>query len=117
MTATMQLRALALALLFGVATSVMAQPSLYHQRNGVNWVSGGVSLEERDAMREVAPDYNLQVVVAMRGSGEYRAEVPVSVEDQNGNAVLSVVTDGPWLFARVPPGRYRVRTGDGQETS
>ena len=66
-------------------------------------------------MRDVAPGFNLQVVVAMSGSGEYRAEVPVTVENLNGDPVLNVVTDGPWLFANVPPGRYRVRTGDGQE--
>ncbi len=81
----------------------------------MGWVSGGVSLEERDALRAVAPDYNLQVVVAMSGTGDYRADVPVSIEDANGDRVLSVVSDGPWLFARVAPGRYRVRTGDGQE--
>jgi hypothetical protein len=76
-----------------------------------------VSLEERDAMRDISPEYNLQIVFAMSGSGEYRADVPVWVEDQNGNAVLSIVTDGPWLFAKVPPGHYRVRSGDGQESS
>ncbi len=98
-----------------VATAAVAQPIGHRERNGVGWVSGGVSLEERDALRTVAPDYNLQVVVAMSGTGDYRADVPVSVEDANGNPVLSVVSDGPWLFARVAPGRYRVRTGDGQE--
>lgn len=85
--------------------------------NGVSWLTGGVTEEERNAMRDSAAGYNLQVVVAMEGSGAYRADVRVAVEDSHGDPVLSVVTDGPWLFASVAPGRYRVRTGDGQETA
>jgi hypothetical protein len=51
----------------------------------------------------------------MELTGENRAQAPVAVEDPNGNPVLATVTDGPWLYANVPPGRYRIRTGDGQE--
>jgi len=105
----------AMALGAALAATAVAQPLEHRARNGVNWMTGGVSLEERDVMRDFAPDYNLQVVVAIEGSGEYRAEVPVTIEDRNGDAVLNVVTDGPWLFARVALGRYRIRTGDGQE--
>jgi hypothetical protein len=109
-------RAFAAALGAAFATAAGAQTLIGHRApNGVAWLSGGVSLEERDALRDVAPDYNLRVVVATSGRGEYRADVPVTVEDRDGNPVLNVVTDGPWLFARVAPGRYRVRTGDGQE--
>jgi hypothetical protein len=108
-------QAMAVALASALAASALAQPVEHRARNGVNWLSGGVSEDERDAMRDAAPGFNLQVVVAMSGSGEYRADVPVTVENLNGEPVLNVVTDGPWLFANVPPGRYRVRTGDGQE--
>jgi hypothetical protein len=107
--------ACAIAVAFACAAAATAQPVSRHERNGVNWITGGVSEEDREAMRDVAGDFNLKVVVSMRGSGEYRADVPVSIEDQNGDRVLNVVIDGPWLFARVAPGRYRVRTGDGQE--
>lgn len=111
------IRSQALALVLGSALSAVAsaQPYGHRDANGVNWLSGGVSLEERDAMSDAASRYDLQVVLAMSDTGQYRAEVPVTVEDMNGNPVLSVVTDGPWLFANVPSGRYRVRTGDGQE--
>lgn len=109
-------RALALGgALVVFAACALAQPVSHRGGNGVSWLSGGVSEEERDAMRDSAANYNLQVVVAMEGSGAYRAGVPVAVEDSHGDRVLAVVTDGPWLFADVPPGRYRVRTDDGQE--
>src|SRR6266498_3487337 len=84
----------AMALGAALAATAVAQPLEHRARNGVNWMTGGVSLEERDVMRDFAPDYNLQVVVAIEGSGEYRAEVPVTIEDRNGDAVLNVVTDG-----------------------
>ena len=68
---------LTLALGAAVVTSASAQPYGNREPNGVRWLSGGVSLEERDAMRDVAPDYNLRVVVALARTGDYRADVPV----------------------------------------
>jgi hypothetical protein len=112
---TPSLKAVAIAIGAALAGVSGAQPFGHREPNGVDWLTGGVTIEERDAMRGVAPDYNLRVVVAVQRTGEYRSDVPISVEDGNGNPVLAVVTDGPWLFARVAPGRYRVRTGDGQE--
>jgi len=111
-------RALALAaVLVALAGTGEAQTVAHRNANGVSWLTGGVTDEERNAMRDAASGYNLQVVVAMEGNGAYRADVPVAVEDSHGDPVLMVVTDGPWLFASLPPGRYRVRTGDGQESS
>jgi len=110
------LRALALGGVLVFAASALAQPVTHRDRSGVSWITGGVGEEERDAMRDTAANYNLQIVVAAN-DGAFRAGVPVAVEDSHGDPVLAIVTDGPWLFASVPPGRYRVRTGDGQETS
>ncbi len=120
MTHSVDSNARAVALVVGLAGlvgSAFAQPVSHRDGTGVSWLSGGVTEEERNSMRDSAAGYNLQVVVAMEGSGAYRADVPVAVEDSHGDPVLSVVTDGPWLFASVPPGRYRVRTGDGQESA
>lgn len=77
---------------------------------GVQWLTGGVTLEERDAIREQASDYNLWIWLARTGSGYFLADVRVSVEDAAGRPVLDTVTDGPWLLARLPPGRYTIRT-------
>lgn len=78
--------------------------------DSVTWLTGGVTLEERDAIREQAGDYNLWIWLARTGSGYFLADVRVSVEDAAGHPVLDTVTDGPWLLARVPPGRYTIRT-------
>jgi hypothetical protein len=111
----MNIRQAAMGVVAALGFAAHAQPLEHRTPSGVAWLSGGVSIDERDAMRAVAPGYNLRVVVATAGTGEYRADVPVSIEDNKGTPLLSIVTDGPWLFADVAPGRYRIRTGDGQE--
>lgn len=77
---------------------------------GIPYLSGGVGLEERDAIREKANDYNLWIWFARAGSGYFLADVKVSIEDARGQPVLDTVTNGPWLLVRVPPGRYTIRT-------
>ncbi len=81
--------------------------------SGIAYLTGGVSLEERDAIRERANDYNLWIWLARTGSGYFLAGVKVSIEDARGQPVLETVTDGPWLLARVPPGRYTIRADQG----
>ena len=34
----------------------------------------------------------------------------MDIEDATGRPVLDTVTDGPWLLARVPAGRYTIHT-------
>jgi hypothetical protein len=77
---------------------------------GIRYLAGGVSEEERDAIREQANGYNLWIWLARSGSGYFLADVKVSIVDARGQPVLDTVTNGPWLLARVPPGRYTIRT-------
>src|SRR4030095_11378965 len=71
---------------------------------GIRYLAGGVSEEERDAIREQANGYNLWIWLARSGSGYFLADVKVSIVDARGQPVLDTVTNGPWLLARVPPG-------------
>jgi hypothetical protein len=77
---------------------------------GISYLTGGVSLEERDAIREQANEYNLWIWLARTGSGYFLADVKVDIEDARGRPVLDTVTTGPWLLARVPAGRYTIHT-------
>ena len=97
----------------GTAASPTEATPSPQRSGGVTWLTGGVTLEERDAIREQASDYNLWIWLARSGSGYFLADVRVSVEDADGHPVLDTVTDGPWLLARVPPGRYTIRTDQG----
>lgn len=87
---------------------------------GVPYVTGGVSVEEREALRAMAgrEGFNLKVVVATE-DGTYLSNVGVRVTDGEGTVRLEATTEGPWLFARLPAGEYRIegtRDGSTRET-
>jgi hypothetical protein len=94
----MNLRAIALALSLGAAAVAYAD---------VTTVTGGVTLEERTALMQRYGDYNLHLAFA-EPDGQYLAGVAVTARDASGNVVFTSVSDGPFVFASVPPGTYRV---------
>ena len=82
-------------------------PALEVQRQGnITFVSGGAGDEDRDALRQVEPQYNLRLLFAAR-NGDYLAGVAVTLSDARGT-VLDTIAEGPIFYARVPPGRYRL---------
>jgi hypothetical protein len=84
--------------------------------NGVPYVTGGIGMEERQAMQELSPQYNVKLTFADKGTGDYRSGVAVEVRDMHGNVRLQTNEAGPLLYARLPPGRYRVTANaDGQQ--
>lgn len=75
---------------------------------GVPYVSGGVSLDEREALQAQRAQHSLWVVVAMAGSGAYTGDVHLLIRDAAGRTVFDHDLDGPWLFIDLPRGRYSV---------
>lgn len=108
--------AAACVLLLAVAVPAHAA----EQSGRIDYVSGGVSLPARDALLAQARDqrYNLHLEFVAAPAGEYLADVQVTITDARGSQILSTRTEGPWLFARVPPGSYKVtaRYGDTSRT-
>src|SRR5260221_8605230 len=98
---------LGLLLLGAAANAVAAPQSLTYRGNAL--LTGGIGEDEREAMRQEVAPFNLWLMFVEQGSGQYVAGVKVTVADSNDTPVLEVVSDGPWLFARVPPGRYKGR--------
>ena len=80
------------------------------------YVTGGIGLDEREALLKEAKaeGYNLKVVTAAT-VGAYLANVSVRIEDRRGATVLEGAMDGPWFFAKLPPGQYTVSVSDGQQ--
>jgi hypothetical protein len=74
----------------------------------VTFVSGGIGEGERNAMEAMKSDYNLNLLFAAKGTGEFLADVNVRIADAQGNTVIETVSDGPFLFARLKPGNYTV---------
>ena len=72
------------------------------------------------AMKQAAPRYSLSIEMASTATprAQYVSDVKIDIRDQKGAAVLSVTSDGPFLLANLPPGRYTVsaiRNGASQQ--
>ena len=59
-------------------------------------------------MREVEGNYNLKLLFAQQGSGEYLAEIGVKVVDGKGATVLDATSEGPFMLVKLPAGSYKV---------
>jgi hypothetical protein len=101
---------LALALL-GFAAQAQA-PMQPQTQGGITFVSGGISIEERQAMQELEGSYNLRLLFVAEESGEYLWGVKVQLMDQEGKTLLEAVSDGPYFLAKLSPGRYTVIAED-----
>jgi hypothetical protein len=97
------------AVLFA-AGAVSAQEPVLQPRTegGVTFISGGVGMDEREALKKVEADYNLRLLFAARESGEFVADVKVTIRDAKGKTVLETVAGGPRLFVKLTPGSYKI---------
>lgn len=76
--------------------------------SGIEYVSGGVGADQREAMAAVRQNYNLHLTFARPKSGEYLSQVSVMIQNHKREQVLAEVSDGPMFFARLPAGTYKV---------
>ncbi len=76
-------------------------------RGGVTYLTGGIGSDEAQTMRAAAPHYNLRLLfTTMRGA--YLSDADVAIQALTGTAALDARAEGPYFYAKVPPGRYRV---------
>ena len=76
-----------------------ATPPIAHQ-------SGGIG--DDDPLAIIAGDYNLQLVFAAQGSGEYLADIRVLIADAKGHTLVDEKSPGPLFFVRLPAGSYLI---------
>lgn len=82
---------------------------------GVPYLSGGITLDEREQMFFTSADYNLKLGFAEKG-GSYLAGTEVVVTARDGRKVLELIAQGPFVLARLPGGNYRIKaTSAGKE--
>jgi len=107
---------LQLVVVLGAALSeeiaVAAETSLPPtQRVGqVTYLSGGVGSDQSRAIKDVMGNYPLVLMFVARteNGNEYLADVPVTITDMSGQMVLDTKSDGPFMLASLPNGRYTV---------
>lgn len=79
------------------------------QRQGaVEYVNGGVGDEGVDRIRSEASDYSLQMLFHGQ-QGEYVAADQVTIR-RGEEVVLDLRNAGPYVLAKLPPGRYTVES-------
>ena len=76
--------------------------------NGVPYVTGGVGRDQREALLSLANNYNLKLVFALVEHRAFVADVHVRILDEVGKELFATSGAGPWLYAKLPPGKYRV---------
>lgn len=87
----------------------LATPGALEARSpGVPHLSGGVGASEREEMERVKGQYNLRLLFAVEGSGAYLSGVKVQIQDTAGPILLTAESDGPWFYANLAPGAYRL---------
>ena len=99
---------------FAAAPIAGAQPQ---SGSTVNFVNGGVTQDEADALRAQASSYPLAIQFAQRTDtgNAFAANVHVRIVDASGRQVMVVPDADPILLANLPPGRYTVEaTLEGQ---
>lgn len=99
-----------LALCLLLATLLPAASALTRgtTQMGQAFVSGGITPDEIDVIKDERKQYSLAVLTVARGSGAYLADVHVTIVDDHQRPVLDVVMDGPYLLVNLPAGRYKI---------
>jgi hypothetical protein len=75
--------------------------------NGVIYASGGVGLDEQMEMNAMEKNYNVKMVFA-EAPRDYVSGVRVKIEDHRGKVLMETTSSGPWFFAKLPQGEYRL---------
>lgn len=96
------------ALLAAIAIATLSTPGIAQRvPDDVTVRSGGIGLEERAALDAERSRYNLRLAFA-ESDGDYVADVHVRLARLDGGTLYEGESEGPFLFARLPPGRYRL---------
>ena len=84
----------------------------------VEYLSGGIGLDESRAIESASHQWPLILEFAAKDGqhADYLANVQVRVRDAKGHDTLEATSDGPFLLAKLPPGRYSVDATVGGKT-
>ena len=76
----------------------------------IHYMTGGIGDESASAMRAIRHRYPVAITFALRDGGrnQFTANVGAVIEDASGVPVLSLVTEGPYLYVALAPGEYRL---------
>lgn len=94
--------------LAGDHTVYQSAPESQTSMAGIQFISGGIGITERQVLEQKADKYTLKVVMAGK-DGHYLSRCDVEIIRADGTKIVSTTTDGPWLLAALEPGSYRIK--------
>jgi hypothetical protein len=76
---------------------------------GVAFLSGGVTVDDRKTMHAERAGYSLWVATVAKRSGAYLSDVHVRITRAGDKVpVMERTMDGPWMLLALPAGRYEI---------
>lgn len=84
-----------------------------HTSGDVSYVTGGIPYEQLPAFTAARGQFPLNIEVYERDGAKnaFTADAEVKlVAAKSGDVVLEATTQGPYLWAKVPPGQYKLQT-------
>jgi hypothetical protein len=85
------------------------------QTNGsVTYVSGGISDEEMDMLKARANEFNLRIALNS-ADGHFMVASNFHVLDSTGLEVLRIDDAGPYVYAKLKPGKYTIEAVENGE--
>ena len=79
-----------------------------HKQSDIQYVSGGATEEEAQALHKVANKYPMQLRFVIGNDPSAGKGVHVKVRNLKGEAVIDAVSDGPVFYFNPPSGRWTV---------
>jgi hypothetical protein len=87
-------------------------PDAKQSESGTAYVTGGVVYEQLPSFQQARSQYplNIEIYEKTGAKNGFTADAQVKLIDRTGAVVLDAKADGPYLWAKVPPGQYKVQT-------
>lgn len=76
------------------------------KQSGINFVSGGMTDDERKEMQRISNKYPMQLVFIAGDNQAPIKGVKVTVKDLKGSPQIEALADGPYFFFNPPSGRW-----------
>lgn len=96
------------ALLFCINNAIAKDGVIYKTASGINFVNGGIGLEEGADIRRSAKNFSLQLLFTGGETGSWIADASVLIIDSNGATAFTKRKAGPRLYIDLPVGEYQV---------
>jgi hypothetical protein len=91
----------------GSSTGFSASQPQLKTYGGISYVSGGFGEEERENLRAMSKNDNLELSFALQNKN-YLSGAKMVIKDGHGKDVLETVSEGPLLSVKIPEGSYTV---------